>query len=176
MNFTFAGFLKGYCRELSGQESLSFRKLVQLAQTEAPRVAEPMFMLALCQGKEGYLVNLAQGTWLEAQYKELVAMREHGETVEAFASRSDLPSRYANVWNAYRGKKEAAQKDRRLNGLMRAKTLEALRASGVTCYALCKQLGLNKGNVYAYLNGGDSSKVSYKTAQRIMNHALAQAE
>ena len=51
MNLTFEGFLKGYCRELSGQQSLSFRKLVKQATTVAPRVAEPLFLLALAQGK-----------------------------------------------------------------------------------------------------------------------------
>ena len=51
MNLTFEGFLKGYCRELSGQQSLSFRKLVEWATTDAPRVAEPLFLLALAQGK-----------------------------------------------------------------------------------------------------------------------------
>ena len=43
LNLTFEGFLKGYCRELSGQQSLSFRKLVKQATTVAPRVAEPLF-------------------------------------------------------------------------------------------------------------------------------------
>ena len=45
MNLTFEGFLKGYCRELSGQQSLSFRKLVKQATTVEPRVAEPLFLL-----------------------------------------------------------------------------------------------------------------------------------
>ena len=45
LNLTFEGFLKGYCRELSGQQSLSFRKLVEQATTVAPRVAEPLFCL-----------------------------------------------------------------------------------------------------------------------------------
>ena len=49
MNLTFEGFLKGYCRELSGQQSLSFRKLVEQATTDAPRVAEALFLLALAQ-------------------------------------------------------------------------------------------------------------------------------
>ena len=61
MNLTFEGFLKGYCRELSGQQSLSFRKLVKQATTVAPRVAEPLILLALAQGKAEYVLGLSEG-------------------------------------------------------------------------------------------------------------------
>lgn len=60
--------------------------------------------------------------------------------------------------------------DRRINALMRKRTLGALGKSGVTRYGLCRDLNLNKGNVYAYL-AGDDSKVSRKTARRIMEYA-----
>lgn len=65
--------------------------------------------------------------------------------------------------------KEKPAADRRVNALMRKKTLEALEESGVTRYGLCRALRLNKGNVYAYL-AGDDSKVSRKTARRIMEY------
>ena len=60
--------------------------------------------------------------------------------------------------------------DRRINALMRKRTLGALGESGVTRYGLCRDLNLNKGNVYAYL-AGDDSKVSRETARRIMEYA-----
>ena len=68
MNLTFEGFLKGYCRELSGQQSLSFRKLVKQATTVAPRVAEPLFLLALAQGKAEYVLGLSEGLWMEEAF------------------------------------------------------------------------------------------------------------
>lgn len=58
--------------------------------------------------------------------------------------------------------------DRRTNALCRKRTLGALEESGVTRYGLCRDLNLNKGNVYAYL-AGDDSKVSRETARRIWN-------
>lgn len=39
-----------------------------------------------------------------------------------------------------------------------------------TCYRICKKLKLNQGNVYAYLHGGDDTKVSRATARRIYCH------
>ena len=54
---------------------------------------------------------------------------------------------------------------------MRERTLGALRegpADGVSAYAICRELGLNKGNFYAYLNKGDLTKVSRSTARAIL--------
>ena len=57
---------------------------------------------------------------------------------------------------------------------MRERTLEALRegpAEGVSAYAICRELGLNKGNFYTYLNKGDLTKVSRSTARAILQAA-----
>lgn len=175
MNLTFKGFLKAYCQELSGQSSLSFRRLVKLAEGDAPRVAEPMLLLAMCENKTDYVMELAQNTWMEERFNEVLKLYKAGEDVEHFAGSSELPSRFANVYRAYEAKKHTVHADRRLNKLMRKRTLEALSKSGQTCYRMCKELGLNKGNAYAYLNGGDDSKVSLATAKRMMEYAESHA-
>lgn len=173
MNLTFKGFLKLYCRELSGNQSLSYRKLVQLAKAEAPRLAEPMWLLAWLDGKSEYLLELSNDTWMEREYRGL--FQRFGCKVDAVALLEDeqLPPRYQNVWKAYRAKRDGVLTDRRVNALMREKTLQALKTSGKTCYSVCRHLGLNKGNVYAYLNGADDSKVSRATARRIYEYALS---
>lgn len=173
MNLTFKGFLKLYCRELSGGQSLSYRKLVVLASTDAPRVAEPMWLLAWLDGKAEYLLGLSSGTWMEEDYQRLAL--EYGCEADAAAllERGELPNRYQNVWRAFCAKRDAALTGRRANALMRSKTLQALDRHGESCYSLCKRLGLNKGNVYAYLHGGDDSKVSRATARRIYEYAMS---
>lgn len=170
MNLTFEGFLKGYCRELSGQQSLSFRKLVGQAKAVEPRVAEPLFLLALARGKAGYVLKLSQGSWMEKDYQHVLALFDRIGDLPALCTDQELPNRYANVWRSYRGVKEKPTADRRVNALMRKRTLDALKESGVTRYGLCRDLRLNKGNVYAYL-AGDDSKVSRETARRIMTYA-----
>ena len=147
MNLTFEGFLKGYCRELSGQQSLSFRKLVKQATTVAPRVAEPLFLLALAQGKAEYVLGLSEGSWMEQDYRDVLSLYGQAGSMASLCAKSELPNRYANVWRAYRAVKEKPAADRRVNALMRKKTLEALEESGVTRYGLCRALRLNKGNV-----------------------------
>lgn len=170
MNLAFEGFLKGYCRELSGQQSLSFRKLVKQATTVEPRVAEPLFLLALAQGKAEYVLGLSEGSWMEEDYRGVLSLYDQAGSMASLCAKSELPNRYANVWRAYRAVKEKPVADRRINALMRKRTLGALGKSGVTRYGLCRDLNLNKGNVYAYL-AGDDSKVSRKTARRIMEYA-----
>ena len=170
MNLTFEGFLKGYCRELSGQQSLSFRKLVKRATTDAPRVAEPLFLLALAQDKAEYVLGLSEGSWMEEGYRDVFSLYGQAGSLSSLCAEDKLPRRYVNVWRAYRAIKEKSATDRRINALMRKRTLEALEESGVTRYGLCCALRLNKGNVYAYL-AGDDSKVSRGTARRIMEYA-----
>lgn len=152
MNLTFEGFLKGYCRELSGQQSLSFRKLVKQATTVAPRVAEPLFLLALAQGKAEYVLGLSEGLWMEEGYRGVLSLYAQTGSLASLCAEDKLPNRYANVWRAYRAVKEKPTVDRRVNALMRNKTLEALEESGETRYGLCRALHLNKGNVYAILS------------------------
>ena len=176
MNLTFKGFLKGYCRELSGEQTLSLRELVRMAAGDVPRLAEPVFLLAAAEDKSDYLKDLVEGTWMEVEYGRAAEMLERsGKSVEEALSQGTLPERYQSVWDAYQGKRHKSQNDRRANGLMREKTLAALERAGMTCYRLCKELGLNKGNVYAYLHRGDDSKVSRDTARAIMAYAQEQA-
>lgn len=172
MNLTFRGFLNGYCRELTGLETSSLRKLLAAVLEDAPSAAEAVMVYAAAQGKAEYLCKLAEGTRVEESYKSFVKKLEASDNLQDCLFANSTEQRFKKVWLAYLSKKEAIKADRRVIALMREKTLEALRGANVTVYALCNQLGLNRGNVYAYLNGGDASKVSRQTARRIMEAAL----
>ena len=97
-------------------------------------------------------------------------MYAHTSSLASVCAEHKLHNLFANVRHAYRAVKEKPVADRRINALMRKRTLGALEESGVTRYGLCRDLNLNKGNVYAYL-AGDDSKVSRETARRIMEYA-----
>ncbi len=175
MNLTFKGFLKGYCRELTGLETNSLRRLIRSAETDSPSAAEAVYLLALAQDKGDYALELARETWMADSYAKANELHQTSNSWDEFFKLEDLPHRYLNVWRSYLAVKSRAATNRRVSGLMREKTLAALEQSGTTCYSLCKQLGLNKGNVYAYLHGGDNSKVSRETARSIMEYALSLA-
>ncbi len=173
MNLTFKGFLKNYCRELTGLETSNLRRLTHAVATDAPSAAEAVFLLALAEGKGGYALELARGTWMAESYVQAHELHQTCSSWDEFFELENLPNRYLNVWRSFLAVKNKAATNRRVTGLMREKTLAALEQSNTTCYRLCKQLGLNKGNVYAYLHGGDNSKVSRDTARAIMEYALA---
>lgn len=177
MNLTFKGFLKSYCRELTGSETSNLKKLLAVTLNDAPRAAEALVLYALVQNKLSHVALLAEGTWVKQLCEE--ACSTIGPSLsnddDALAIIFDtLPdsSRFKKVWRAYQATKYSINSERRVAGLMREKTVAALQSSDVTCYRLCKDLGLNMGNVYAYLNKNDTSKVSLNTARRIMEYAL----
>lgn len=168
---TFKGFLKEYCRELSGLETASLRRLMVKADSDAPRVAEPLFCLACEEGKLDYLLKNARGTWMESQWEELApGAMKYKDTRTWLEECKEVPDRYAQVLSAYESQWDLLNADRRMNALMRERTLRALSRTGMTRYQLSKRLGINKGNLYAYLNG-DDSKVGKQTARKIMEFA-----
>lgn len=172
MNLTFKGFLRGYCRELTGRQTDNLKTLCRSVAVESPAAAEAVMVFAAVQGKSGYLVNLSQGTWMESGYRTFAAEAAQWPSLEQYLASSSAPERYRKVWNAYKSKKTAIESDRRIISLMRPKTLEAMSKSGVTAYRLCKDLNLNLGNVYAYLGKGDATKVSKSTARKLMNRSM----
>lgn len=96
------------------------------------------------------------------------------ESVRAFLESDDAPARYAFVLDAFLAQGDALAADRRMNGFLREKISSALERGNVTRYKMCKDLGLNAGNVYAYL-AGDDAKVSNATARKIYEYATQKA-
>lgn len=177
MNLTFKGFLKSYCRELTRLETSNLKKLLAAALHDSPRAAEAVVLYASSQNKFSHVTSLAGGTWVEQLCEEArgaigPSLPNSDEALAAVFGPLPDNSRFKKVWLAYQAAKHGVANERRIAGLMREKTVAALQASGVTCYRLCKDLGLNMGNVYAYLNKNDTSKVSLDTARRIMKYAL----
>lgn len=173
VNLTFKGFLRAYCRELTGLDTDNLKRLAQAVATSAPAAAEAVMAFAAVQGKARYLAELSRGAWMEEGYRAVLPYLEGDSDVADFLQSENAPERYRKVWQAYLSKRDAVVADRRVSGLMREKTLTALKERGVTAYRLCEDLGLNKGNVYAYLNRGDLTKVSRATARKIMEYACA---
>lgn len=107
---------------------------------------------------------------LPSDYEHLAEKLGEYGSVEALLSSEDAPARYASVLDAFRAQGDGLAANRRINGLMRPRILNALARKGLTRYKLCRDLGLNPGNVYAYL-AGDDAKVSKETARRMLSYA-----
>ena len=123
------------------------------------------------EDKAGYLATISQGTWMESSYAQMAEQLRDPEEVSFYLQSPEAPPRYRAVWNAYIAKRYAIAGERRIIAGMREKTLQAMEGRNVTVYRLCKDLGLNKGNIYAFLGKGDDTKVSQGTARRILEYA-----
>ncbi len=128
-------------------------------------------VFAAVQDKAGYLATISQGMWMESSYAQMAEQLRDPEEVSFYLQSPEAPPRYRAVWNAYIAKRYAIAGERRIIAGMREKTLQAMEGRNVTVYRLCKDLGLNKGNIYAFLGKGDDTKVSQGTARRILEYA-----
>ncbi len=173
MNLTFKGFLRAYCRELTGLSTDNLRKLLQAVLGDAPAAAEVVMAFAAAQGKEDYLAELARDTRLEAEYARVAREIKRAGAIESYVQSEAAPERYRKAWLAYCAKREAAVNDRRVVALMGEKLRVLMEEKDLTTYRLCKDLGLNKGNIYAFLHKGDASKISRRTARRILSYVEA---
>ena len=83
--------------------------------------------------------------------------------------KSDLaPKRYAAVLDAFNAKDDILNSNRRILEKLRPKVESSLKRSGISKYKACKDLGINPGNFYAYMNG-DNSKISEEIAYAVIS-------
>jgi len=171
---TFVGFLKRYCQELAGEDTLSVARLCRLAATSNPRLAEPLFLYAVLREQTRLLLRSASGTSLETTFATLDARFKSPEAlVDALRSGdSHLPARYHKVYRSYQSVSSKIETDRNASILMRARTLETMYAKSLTNYRIYTDLSLNPGNINAFLKNADATKVSRSTARAILDYAL----
>lgn len=171
---TFRGFLTGYVRELSEQDTNSIPKLVQEAQTSNPRLKEPLLLYALYSQKKELLLQAAAGTALYEEYHQyLVRYNEDTMRCSLTAEQSTLPMGYRKVWRSFVSQRDHLQAENHSKELMRQKITRMQEKTVVTNYRICHDLRLNQGNVYAWLRSGDSSKVSLSVARSILSYLEA---
>ena len=95
MNLTFKGFLRSYCRELTGLETDNLKKLCSVVAHEQPAAAEALMAFAAVQGKAKYLATLAEGTWVQNSYSQVSnKLNAFPGTVEEWLQSAEAPSRY----------------------------------------------------------------------------------
>ena len=161
---TFKGFLTQYVRELSTQDTLSVYRLAKEAEHENPRLREPLTLYSLFCGHAHVLRRAAKGDWLDREVldfmpEELMPMLED--------EHSKLHENYKKVYRSYRSVASKQQTDDNTKRLLLERTRRRQAESGVSNYRLYRDLGLNPGNVNAYLKHGDVGKVSLDTARKL---------
>ena len=173
MKRTFKGWIMRYSQSLTRLNTTSVKKLVQAMEAYAPQAEEAVFLYALECGKSIAAMRFIENENTLCRWKEMAALsKRYSKRAEAFLrKRHDiLPIRYRKILNAFDSAEANAANDDRVVLLMAKQVNEALAASGITRYRLCKDLALNEGNIYAWL-AGDATKVSRDTARRAWEYA-----
>lgn len=175
---TLKGFLRQYCKVLAGLDTLSYARLASRAENGWARVAEPLVLLAVVEGKLPLLKKRAGALVSNAvaQLEGALETTKHCDLASEpslLERKDELPESFRKVLVSYEAEVGKVANDRRLTGLLREMLLPVMEEKGLTGYRLCKELGLNSGNVYAFLANGDVKCVSKETALRMFEFADA---
>lgn len=168
---TFKGFLAQYVKELSQANTLSLKTLAREAEEGNCRLAAPLVLYALATEKEAFFLrSLGSSATADEIRRDMQAFSE--VDVEHLLSSGKAPQDYLKVWEAYLVAKNATKRDKALKEAIRKKVLQRMQTGNCTSYRICTDLKLNPGNVNCWLKNGDSSKVSYRNAERILNYVM----
>ena len=173
---TFEGFLLRYVQELTGSRSKNLKVLLGLSLDGHSRALEPTVLLFALRGRGNAAIKLLENT----PYRDNTQLIfSEGSTKEALMqllnedTGNPSLSRYRKVYEAYKNAKGKIAVDRKAILLMREKIVSIMVKKGLSNYRVYSDLGLNPGNVNSYLKNKNATKVSRKTARRILDYVLA---
>ncbi|MDZ4178763.1 MAG: hypothetical protein U1E29_05975 [Coriobacteriia bacterium] len=158
---TFRGFLQSYVRALSGEGTLALSRLAELSRTE-PRLVEPLLLWAAVTDRAERLDDLLEGRQrMRQELRMLAQLHATGSLEDELAgSRSPLRAEYVKAWNSYTVRRDAVSRDKELRLEARKRVLELESRKNVPRYRMAKDLGLNPGNLHAFLSQSDPTKLS----------------
>jgi len=171
---TFGGFLESYTKALSGENTRSLRRLAGMALTQ-PRVTEPLMLLAVVTQREQMLAGAKLlDSELSGELHTLVTLHQSGRLESALAAGDpQLRTEYVKVWNSYVARRDVVKRDANLKLDVRERVLALEATKHVTRYRMAKDLGLNPGNLHAFLAHGEPSKLSLDRAYKLLDYMNA---
>jgi hypothetical protein len=110
------------------------------------RLIEPLFVFTKVEHLEGRMRKIVSHTELEKEYSSFC--QRYKEHRGAFQKLGDG---YEKLYNSYVSERDKVEADRMLKDVLRIKVVEAIDTGKVSMYRLGKDLGLNQGNVFAFL-------------------------
>ncbi|MCL2150697.1 MAG: hypothetical protein FWH50_00520 [Coriobacteriia bacterium] len=178
---SFSRWIKNQLMLLSGFSRFDLRKLAAAAQSSKPRLIEPLLLYARAANCTDRLLGLVWRDDVRKQYldtletigaSDLESLALFG--LEAGLEKSpvikQLPRDYVKFLRsfqvAYRQPEIKSQSKQLRWDRSRALQLE----KGIGSSEICRDLGLNLGNVNAYLKYGALEKVSLEKATEIMKY------
>lgn len=170
---TLKGYLESYVPYLAGEDTLALARLARHLPEE-PRLVAPMLLWAAVSGRDDRLLKLLQS---EDQRRELEVLMslQSASLLEAALAEEDsrLRPEYAKTWRSFIARRDAAHRDADLKLEARRRVLELASAKGVSRYRMARDLGLNHGNLHAFLTQGKPNALSLKRAFDLVEYLEA---
>ena len=171
---TFNGYLESYVQYLAGQQTVALPRLVA-ATVSNPRVVEPLLLWATTTGRAERLAGLlADRPQLQAELTTLQSLRDQGRLESALATEDPvLRPEYRKAWRSYVVRRDSHARDAQLKLEARKRVLSLEANRNVSRYRMAKDLGLNQGNLHAFLGQGNPKKLSLDHAFALVNYLEA---
>ena len=168
---TFKGFLAQYVKKLSYAGSLDLEKLAAEAVHDNYRLRAPLVLYASVHGKTDLLSDLLKEHDTAKDMLDVLSLLS-ADTAEQQLQSGSLPEAYQKVWNSFLAARDAPKRDEALKAAMRKKVLWLQAEKLCSNYRIYTDLKLNPGNINSWLKNGDSTKLSYQTAERVMDYVM----
>lgn len=168
-NLTFLGFLRQYVKELSGESTLSIKRLASCCG-DFPKLREPLFLYAVFSGQLQTLRSALQAESNESLQK---LCDDFGNivTLDMLQQKNELlPERMYRVWTSYISVRDRTATENHLKELICQKVLSSLSSKRVSVYQVCKDLKPSQSNVSRWLNHGNPNAISYENAERVLDY------
>lgn len=171
---TFRGFLEAYVGHLAGRKTTSLTELALLLDSNK-RLREPLVLWAVENKKSGRLSRLlADDERVQSELRLLSSLAEEGRLEDSLSrADSDLRPEYLKVWQSYVVRRDAHLRDERLKLAARERALALEATRQVSRYRMAKDLGLNQGNLYAFLSQGNPRRLSLQRAYELVDYLEA---
>ncbi len=166
---TFKGFLASYVRELSFAGTVDIAVLAGEVSSGNMRLRAPLLLYAAAHGKTARLRTQLAAKGCGEELMNMLARLENTDLEEALKA-GELPEEYCKVWNSYCVRRDGPAHEDTLKAAMRRKIIQMQNTKRCSNYRLYTDLKLNPGNINAWLKHGDSAKVSYRTAERMITY------
>lgn len=169
---TFMGFLKKYLKELSYCSSNSFFKLSKEAESQNPRLREPLLVYVfLSIEKDKFMRILSKYNWFQKDNFYFKNYQEPTSLLNDLENEgSNLPTEYKKVYKTYLNLRNRTVHGMHTKELMWNKITKLKSEKNISTYRLYKDLFLNHGNVNDFVKNKKLDKLSLENSKKVLNY------
>jgi hypothetical protein len=156
---------------LSGTNTLSLRQMARMVDT-IPRLYEPLALWAASEGRLKELESLLRNNRYADKDFAALNVYPSAAALEQALEREDrsLRPEHHKVWNSYRIRRDAHLRDARLKLSARDRALSLEKGTKVSRYRICKDLGLNPGNLHTFLTKEEPFRLSLDKSYALVEY------